>query len=213
MGASKESVEESLLRDAQIYLEAMSRGQVSDEQTRLAWKQFYAKCDSLIRRFTHAHGVNRDDLEDCVQDVWVQLLKKLIHFKYEPGRATFPTWLYLFVHYVVGDRFRHEARCHRHEGTRIPETILEDPNDPASICEMKDAIATVRRVFNSAQSSMSELNYKVLCMRVFSGIPVAEVARQLGLSPQQVWVRQHRAKRKLCALLAQHFDVDVSVAV
>ena len=44
---------------------------------------------------------------------------------------------------------------------------------------------------------LSECSFQVLYLRLVEQWPVAEVAEKLGLRPEQVWCRYHRARRML----------------
>jgi len=52
----------------------------------------------------------------------------------------------------------------------------------------------------------SEKSYRVLHLRYCQGMSAPQVAGALDLTPQQVWVREHRMKKKLAALLAEQAE-------
>ena len=54
--------------------------------------------------------------------------------------------------------------------------------------------------------------YRVLHLRYWEGMSAPEVADALGLTPQQVWVREHRMKRKLEQLLRPEEPVRLRCA-
>ena len=58
-------------------------------------------------------------------------------------------------------------------------------------------LETLRTVLTELQGEVSEVNYRVLHMRLLEGRAVQDVATTLGLTREQVWYRQHRTLKKL----------------
>ena len=61
----------------------------------------------------------------------------------------------------------------------------------------------------------SPISFQILHLRMFEGRSVAEVAAELGLTPEQVYSRQHRAIGKLRSMLewgSAQWPGDVSKA-
>jgi DNA-directed RNA polymerase specialized sigma24 family protein len=63
-------------------------------------------------------------------------------------------------------------------------------------------VESVRKALAAIQRQTSRRSFQVLHMRHIEGKSVSEVARSLDMKPGQVWVTEHRMKKKLSTLLA-----------
>jgi RNA polymerase sigma factor (sigma-70 family) len=52
----------------------------------------------------------KTDLDDCVQEVWAELVTLLRVLRYDPRRGRFRTWLYTIVHSRATDLLRRRLR-------------------------------------------------------------------------------------------------------
>jgi RNA polymerase sigma factor (sigma-70 family) len=194
---------ESIAR-ARQYLRCRAAGEQPTAHAVRGWETFYAACDRCIRGFAGALGVRGADLDDCAQDVWADLMRSLPRFELDRSRGRFTSWLYAIVRSKVIDQDRRRARkpaCQLSPeiAGRICAGI--EPN-PLLACERSSERERVRAAMAKLRMRSSEKSYRVLHLRYWEGLSASQVATALGLTPQQVWVREHRMKKKLGALLA-----------
>lgn len=71
-----------------------------------AWRDLHRRYYPLVRRFGASMGVERQELPDFCQEVFIQMFRYLDTFK---GRAAFATWLYRICLSEVG-RLRRRKR-------------------------------------------------------------------------------------------------------
>jgi RNA polymerase sigma-70 factor (ECF subfamily) len=160
-----------------------------------AWGQFYRTYDPLLRRFAHACRVPPADLNDCLQEVWADLVRKLPAFRYDPGRGRFESWLWAFVHGEAADLLRRRAR-------RLTECLDSQEGaslggrdaDPATDYERQCQQEAVRHVLDRLRNQVPACSYQAFSMRWVEGRTVAEIAAALHLTSEQVWWRLHRVK-------------------
>lgn len=200
--SSEERILRQSLEDARCYLDCRTRQQSPNSQLAEAWDRFYHTCSPLLGRFALACGTPAAELDDCVQAVWLKLLRALGDFHYEPLRGQFRSWLFTLVHTEVIDRAR---RRKRQAAERIDAgtaaTLRSQEVDPASAYERQVQQQSVRRALTQLQRRVSRRSYRVLYLRSIEGQSVAEVAAALGLTPAQVRYRHHRMKRKIRSLI------------
>jgi RNA polymerase sigma factor (sigma-70 family) len=197
-----EDIDGDLLKQTQMYLISRFLRQSVARELQRAWDEFYRRCDPQIRRFAVACRTPAASLEDCVQQVWTELIKQLRNFHYDPGRGRFASWVYTLVHSraieLIRRGSRHPAKPLRSE---TAAELCGQDEDPAAACERQCQQAAVRRGLDELQHRVSELSFQVLRLRWLEGRTVQETATCLGLTPAKVWAREHRMKRKLRALL------------
>ena len=69
--------------------------------------------------------------------------------------------------------------------------------------ERRLACERVREAVEALRGRATPVSHAVLQMRVLEGRGVDEVATALGLTPEQVWYRQHRLMGRLRELLSR----------
>lgn len=192
-----------LLDVAQRFLRASEAQQPFDAETFAGWRRFHRECDRLIRCFARVYVRRGDDLDDCAQEVWLKLVDQLPGFAYDPARGAFSSWLYRVVRDTTVSYFRHE---HRFRGTE-PIDSLHPPSDehsePDGALTRRESHGEAARMLLMIRRTVSRANYDLLRMRWMRGCTVAETAEALGLTQQQVWYREHRARKKLRAVFAE----------
>ena len=195
---------------ASEYLHDRSDGVSSNPQARAAWDNFYLSCDSLIRKFTRKLGIRGADADDCTQEVWTDLLRRLPTFVHDPSRGTFSSWLYTVVRGKASDMLRRRMRRPAVPLSRAVVANLADPDsDPARLFDANLNRKSVQSALSQLSATSSETSFRVIYQRCMLGLPVREVADGLGLSSEQVWVREHRMKRKLRELLERTTAVEL----
>lgn len=204
-----------LLGWTQEYLRTLLAEESPDSVLAAAWDEFYRVYDSLMRRFAMARGLSGADLDDCVQAVWMQIASQLNEFKHPESHAGLRSWLYTLVRSRAGDLLRRKSRRPAESLERAREAGYE-PADPAAEpgrqLETSWEHALLETLLDDLREEVSEINWRLLKLRCVEGREVADVARELGLSSEQVWYRQRRLLKKLRARMAvftgQAFEAD-----
>jgi RNA polymerase sigma factor (sigma-70 family) len=188
------NAESELLNQAQCYLTHRGRGLPVKQDLEAAWMRFYDFYSRKIRTFAYTRGAKVQDVGDCLQEVWAELLVHLPTFHLNPSVGTFDTWLFQIVRSKTVDLSRSRKHCFV---PRIPDSmrsVVDGHPGPVETMEAKEIVAMA---WGRITKRLSKCNCQVLQMRLLEGRPVAEVAERLGLSEQQVWYRYHRARREL----------------
>jgi RNA polymerase sigma factor (sigma-70 family) len=186
-------------------LESLLKSDASDAVLVNAWDEFYRIYDALIRRFVISQGVPRCDVEDCVQEVWGEVVERLGTFQRPAHRPGLRSWLYILVRSKAADLFRRKARqrADRLEPADYATQVTADSDyDPAALFEKSWERALLESVIQELRDQVSEVNYEILSMRLLQGRSVQEVASRLNVTPDQVRYRYHRVMRKLRTRLA-----------
>jgi RNA polymerase sigma-70 factor (ECF subfamily) len=198
-----------LLQQAQRYLECRSRGRDPDGGLTAAWEEFFRIYNPLIGRLTVACQVPRDSHDDCVQQVWVEVVKKLPAFRYDPRRGRLLTWLNRITRGKAIDlRRRRSCRPTHNLTARQQADLPGTETDPAAAYERRRQREAVWFVLGELRSQVSECSYRVLYLRWVEGRTAAETAAAVGLTAPQVWFREYRMKNHFRRLFRQHAGGD-----
>jgi RNA polymerase sigma factor (sigma-70 family) len=182
-----------LLNQVQHYLTAAENGQPAAADAEAAWNAFHKLCSRKIRSFAVTCGATAQDIADCIQEVWTELLVRLPKFRLDPKRGQFDTWLFHIVRGKTADQRRaHKRRLLQQNSDALP-TLWDHHPSAARTVEEAELFALACA---ELRKRLSGCNYRILQMRLVENRPVAEVAQQLGLSQEQVWYRYHRARRE-----------------
>jgi RNA polymerase sigma-70 factor (ECF subfamily) len=176
---------------------------------RAAFRSIMQRCNQ--RLFRIARAVVRDDAEaeDVLQEAYTRAFAAIASFRGEAGIAT---WLTRIVLNEAHGRLR--ARRPTVELAAMEETsrgeVLPFPGLAIADPEADAARAQIRRLLEAAVDGLPEAFRLVFVLREVEELSVEETARHLGLKPQTVKTRLHRARQRLReALDARLADVMV----
>jgi len=182
-----------LLDQAQCYLSTADKRIGIDPQLESAWQQFHELYTNKIRKFAFSCGVTEQEIGDCIQEVWAELLVRLPSFRLDPERGRFDTWLFHIVRGKTADQLRARKRRLTQENVDNLRTLTDDHPSPASMLEDAEIFSIASA---ELRQRMSAFNYQILHMRLVENRTTADVAKSLGLTQEQVWYRYHRARRE-----------------
>ncbi|MBR0671975.1 RNA polymerase sigma factor [Neoroseomonas soli] len=166
----------------------------------------------IIRRnnrhlFRAARSVLRDDAEaeDVVQEAYVRAFRGLAGFR---GDASLSTWLTRIALNEAFGRLRRRRTTVDLEQIEVAQkgggaSILMFPTALGGDPEGAAARREIRRLLEQAIDGLPEVYRPVLVARDVDGLSVEETARILGIRPETVRTRLHRARRLLRAELDQ----------
>jgi RNA polymerase sigma factor (sigma-70 family) len=179
------------------YLTDREHGLPLSQGLEAAWKVFYDLYTRKIRAYAFTCGAPNEEIADCVQEVWRELLVRLPTFQLDPSRGQFDTWLYQVVQGKTADLRR--SRRHRifQENTDTLQTVTDERPGPCRALEEEEMVTLA---WDQLRKRVSECTFQVLQMRLVEQRSVAEVAEELGLHREQVWYRCHRARQELAEI-------------
>lgn len=155
---------------------------------------------TLVYRFTD----NREDAEEIGQDVFVKAYRSLADFR---GEAKFSTWLFTIVRTSCITFLRKK----RLDTTSLDNerTFLQVENKEsrfnANAIEQKSKHAMV----NAAIRLLSPDDTQVLTLFYKGEQTLDEIGRVMGLDPNTVKVKLHRARNRLKEKMEKHFSYAV----
>ncbi len=198
-----------LLDALKSYLICRSRGVEPPPPLAEAWQDFYEYYAPRIRTFLRRWALSEADRNDCLQDVWHEVVAGLGHFAHDPGRACLSTWLMTLARNKAVNAIRRRSR-HAVESLGVREAMaVRDPGpDPADAYERSRTQGQVRSALAELSSRVSTTSFQVLYLRWIEGRTTSEVADALELTPEQVRFRTHRMKRKFRDLLERSMIGD-----
>jgi RNA polymerase sigma-70 factor (ECF subfamily) len=166
---------------------------------------FHAIMERYNRRlYRVARSILRNDseAEDAVQEAYVSAFTHLESFR---GDSSLATWLSRIVMNEALGRLRRErpaaglAEKTDAQIIQFPQTATSD--DPERTMAQREILQLVER----ATDNLPEIFRVVFVARVIEGMSVEETAGLLGITPETVKTRLHRARR----LVREQLDTEI----
>jgi RNA polymerase sigma-70 factor (ECF subfamily) len=172
---------------------------------REAWDRFVELYTPLIFHWARRAGSPPQDAADLVQEVFVLLLQKLPQFHYEPGKS-FRAWL----HTVTVNKWRENWRsCRARRALATGDATLDDvpaPDEAAALWETEYRRQIAGRALQLMQRDFEPATWKACWEHGICRRPAREVAEELGISVNVVYLSTSRVLRRLREELAGLLD-------
>jgi RNA polymerase sigma-70 factor (ECF subfamily) len=180
------------------------RGTVRRETAAAAWSEFVELYTPLLYSWATRLGLQSADAADLVQDIFVTLVQKLPEFEYD-SRKSFRAWLRT----VLLNRWRDREKRAAVASEQNDAAALEQAAGPDQALEVEEAEyreMLLRRALELMRREFRPATWRACWEQVVQGRPAAEVARELGLSVNAVYVARSRVLRRLREYLEHLLD-------
>jgi RNA polymerase sigma-70 factor (ECF subfamily) len=172
-----------------------------DLDDQAAWAEFVDVYEPLVYRLARAKGLQDADARDLCQDVFRAVAGAIGRWDPDPAKGRFRGWLFRIARNLVVDFLAAQARHPRGSGrTSVHELLLARPAADAG-AEAEFAAEFRRRAFHWAagqvKNEFTESTWRAFWQTGVENRPVAEVARELGMSPGAVYVARSRVLARL----------------
>jgi RNA polymerase sigma-70 factor, ECF subfamily len=158
-----------------------------------SWARFVNLYTPLLFYWARRLGLQETDAADLVQDVFTALVKKLPDFEYKPNQS-FRGWL----RKVLYNKWRKQKpEPGRPSMGAAGLSGVADPEPAADIGEAEFQQQLSVRALQLIQAEFQPATWKACWETVVRGRPAAEVAGELGMSVNAVYLAKSRVLRRL----------------
>jgi RNA polymerase sigma-70 factor (ECF subfamily) len=161
------------------------------EPDEAAWERFVRLYTPLLLYWARRLGLQDEDAADLVQDVLVVLVRKLPEFQYQRERS-FRGWMRTVLMNKWRDR--------RERGKAIPLDTSIEPEaaaDDDGLDEREYRLYVIGRALRLMSSEFEPSTWQSCWETVVGGRPVAEVAAELGITVNAVYLAKSRVLARL----------------
>ena len=169
-----------------------------------AWEQFVEMYTPLFFSWTSRLRLNDNEAADLVQDVFAVLVEQLPNFVYD-GQKSFRAYLKT----ILLNRWRNHLRRRSSEavaGHADIEAIAADSDTAPEFEEAEYRRYVVGRALALMQAEFQPVTWSACWEFVVRDRPAAEVAKELGISVNAVYLAKSRVLRRLRVELAGLLD-------
>jgi RNA polymerase sigma-70 factor (ECF subfamily) len=187
---------------------------VRDPADSESWREFVLLYEPLLLGYVQRRGLREHDARDVVQEVFGTLVRTLPGFELDRQRGRFRTWLWRVTHNAVVDWNRRRGRrAAAEDRAREEAPVAVELGDDE--LEAEWLAAHRRRILDFAleqvRSRTNETTWKCFQWHLLEGRPSSDVAADLGLTANAVYVNASRVLarvREQCAEYAEELGEE-----
>ena len=141
---------------------------------------------------------DRDDVDDIVQEIFVQAYRSIGRFR---GDSAFSTWVYRIA---VNMTIKQMKKIKLRQASSLDDPVSALGEQLAADCDRPDELAERRaadQALKDAVAKLPEMHQEVVVLHYFQDCSCDEIAKAMGCSVGTVWSRLHYACKKLKAEL------------
>jgi RNA polymerase sigma-70 factor, ECF subfamily len=178
------------------------------DQDQDAWRRLVATFIPLVYSWCLRAGLQSDDSADVVQEVFRTVAARLTDFQRERPGDSFRAWLKAITRNKLGDYFRRQKTEFRaHGGSDALDTLLQVPQiDDAEDESPEDFSGLCHRALANLKVEFQETTWQAFWRVVIEDRPPADVAAELGLTMNAVYLAKSRILRRLREELGERDD-------
>ncbi|GMR12518.1 MAG: RNA polymerase sigma factor [Gemmatimonadota bacterium] len=158
--------------------------------------QWHRDHRAAVYRYVRFRVATRETAEDVTSDVFLKALRSIK--RYDSNRAAPRTWLLRIARNAITDHLRSlRRRGSLHVSLdRIPDLV-------AQVASQEERVLKEERIQHLLNGTklLRKADQDVLSLRYGSGLDNNEIAEALGVSPNAVAVRLHRALKRLKGII------------
>jgi RNA polymerase sigma-70 factor (ECF subfamily) len=169
-----------------------------------AWDRFARLYTPILLAWARRpqFGLQDADADDLVQDVLADLVRKLPEFTHDPRRK-FRTWLRGVLRNKWADFWRRHGRVPPGGADGLAEVASSPDADPA---EAEEQQLLLRKALELMQTEFAPSTWRACWGTVAEGRAAADVAAELGMTENAVYIARSRVLRRLRRDLAGLID-------
>ena len=166
-----------------------------------AWQRMVDLYTPLIRSWLKRYTVPDQDIEDLVQDVLAIVIRKMPEFRRQPQVGAFRRWLRNITVNCLRDFWRAKRYCPKAVGADEFGQILDQLEDPESglskFWDQEHDDHVTRRLLEMIRPRFEAKTWLAFQRVALEGVPVDQVALDLGLSVNAVFIAKSRVVHML----------------
>ncbi|MBB6454475.1 RNA polymerase sigma-70 factor (ECF subfamily) [Salirhabdus euzebyi] len=152
----------------------------------------YKQYNKDLFKFLMYMGVNKEQAEDLVQDVFLRVLKAQDDCQKVNNEKT---WLFTIARNIVIDHFRKQGKRknYQYDYYYFENELRDYQPQPEELTIQKEELCWIYRCLDYCTVDQR----KVIILRYLNELPIAEASKCLGWTESKVKTTQHRALKIL----------------
>lgn len=168
--------------------------QLRNRQDSSAWSKFVQLYTPLVYQWVTDLGIRESQRNDVVQDVFLVLLGKISTFQYDPSQS-FRGWLRTVTINKSRDALRRMNRAT--EPKFFAQLEIAESNDIELLTQQEYRDHLANAALKLMRTHFSPSTWQACWEHVAKGRPAKEVAQELGMSVNAVYLARGRVLQRL----------------
>lgn len=180
---------------------------LKDPDDSTIWRQFVERYQPMIIRSARRFGLGAEDAQDAAQHTLLAFFTAYRDGKYDREKGRLRHWLFGIARHWILNVF--EKQCRKEVGisaqtdqtgffARIP-----DDNRLEEIWEHEWREATLQQCLAQVRQEFDAKTFRAFELFAHDGLPARQVAEQLGMTSNAVFIAKHRILKRIRELLPQ----------
>jgi len=174
--------------------------QIRDGANHAAWAEFVNLYGPVVYGFARKRGLQDADAADLMQDVLRSVSAAIGRLDYDRRQGTFRGWLFTITrnkvfNFLSARRIRPQAAG----DTRTNRLLADEPDghDGTDTWELEYQRRLASLAMDRVKGEFQENTWRAFWLTAVEGVPAADVARQLKMSPGAIYVAKSRVLARL----------------
>jgi RNA polymerase sigma factor (sigma-70 family) len=161
-----------------------------------AWQTLWDLYSPMLRRWLNRHGTSPSDSEDLIQEVLVVVHRRIGDFERQPRTGAFRSWLKTITVNCLRDHWKKKSRRAQSPGGSDFAAAIEQLADPRSgvshLWEKEYNDHLTHFLLSRVRGQVSENNWAAFQRFALDGLSADQVAAELGMTPNAVFIAKSR---------------------
>jgi len=166
-----------------------------------AWQKLVELYEPLIRVWLHRQEGWSQDSDDLVQEVMTVVVRKLPEFQHNGRTGAFRAWLRTITVNCLRDHWRSKKHRPTATGDSDMQQLLAQLADPSSSTsrtwDQEHDRHLTRKLLEMLRGDFEPTTWKAFERTALDGLPAADVAAELGLTSNAVFIARSRVLARL----------------
>lgn len=181
---------------------------LADPENELVWKEFDGRYRPVIIAFACKLGLRPEDAADAAQETLTQFARDFRAGKYERDKGRLRSWLFAVTRNRVIDHHRAVSRRREHRGdSALRELAGESELEAVWDAEWRNAVLRHGMTELRAEKRIQPRTLEAFELFAFKGLAAADVAAQIEMTVNEVYVAKSRVLRRLQEVISKLEDI------
>ena len=169
---------------------------VANTENETAWARFFDLYAGFVFSIARSKGLNEEEADDVVQDVFIRLAQFLPTFEYSRTKGRFRSYLVNLVYNLIIDKWR----IHQREDERMKaykDEVVNMPSADKDFAEREWQAAAMEEALRRIKSEVRPEHYAAFVASAIEGQDTETVMRLYNLSRDNLYQIRKRLTVKL----------------
>lgn len=169
-----------------------------------AWTEFVCMYEPFLQRLAQRQGVADRHVPDVTQQILLAIARSVPQWRDDGDEASFRRWISRVARHVVIKFLSRERRQNAGQGgTDLLNFLHSVPAEPDAESAWRYDVELIVWAAEQVQSEFRQTSWRAFWGTLIEGRTVADVARELAVSPGSIYMSRSRIMARIRAKLAE----------